>query len=49
MSLPVSSREDLLLPRHEPVAHPRLSPLPPGEPAAIFMEIARGDILLHHP
>jgi polyphosphate kinase len=49
LSLPVSGRDDLLLPRYEPVAHPRLADLPAAEPGAIFKEIARGDLLLHHP
>lgn len=42
-------RPDLKLPRHTPVTHPRLRQLPPGDPAAIFEEISRGDILVHHP
>lgn len=41
-------RDDLLHPRHEPVDHPRLRRRPGGA-SAIFDEIARGDILLHHP
>jgi polyphosphate kinase len=49
LSLPVSGRDDLLLPRHEPVTHPRLRAVPSAEPWAIFGEMARGDILLHHP
>jgi len=39
---------DLRDPPHEPVTHPRLRKMPP-EPDAIFAEIARGDILVHHP
>jgi polyphosphate kinase len=35
--------------RHAPVVHPRLRGIPPERPQAIFEEIARGDILLHHP
>jgi polyphosphate kinase len=34
---------------HEPVTHPRLCLLDPDDPAEIFAEIRRGDILLHHP
>jgi len=49
LRLPVSGRDDLLLPRREPIAHPRLRDLPVAEPGAIFDEIARGDLLLHHP
>lgn len=41
-------RDDLRLPPHEPVDHPRLRRLPDSA-AAIFDEIAQGDILLHHP
>jgi polyphosphate kinase len=48
-SLEISERDDLRLQKHEPVMHPRLTHLPPNEPAAVFEEIARGDILVHHP
>jgi polyphosphate kinase len=48
-SLESSERDDLRLPRHEPVIHPRLIDLPADDPRAMFDEIARGDILLHHP
>ena len=41
-------RDDLRHPPHRPVDHPRLRKLPPNS-SAIFDEIARGDILLHHP
>jgi len=40
---------DLRDPPHEPVTHPRLRPMDPGDPKDIFAEIRRGDILLHHP
>jgi polyphosphate kinase len=36
-------------PPHEPVTHPRLLLMDPGDPKEIFAEIRRGDILLHHP
>jgi len=36
-------------PPHEPVTHPRLRLMDPGDPKEIFAEICRGDILLHHP
>ncbi|MBN2061445.1 MAG: polyphosphate kinase 1 [Deltaproteobacteria bacterium] len=36
-------------PPHEPVTHPRLRLLNPGETEEIFAKIRRGDILLHHP
>lgn len=39
---------ELRFPPHEPATHPRLRELP-DEPGAIFEEIARGDLLLHHP
>jgi polyphosphate kinase len=42
-------RDDLRLAPHRPVVHPRLQHLPASDPAAIFKEIVRGDILLHHP
>ncbi len=41
-------RPELRYPPHEPATHHRLRELP-DEPGAIFEEIARGDILLHHP
>jgi polyphosphate kinase len=43
------SHADLCDPPHTPVTHRRLRNLQSGEPAAIFEEIRRGDILLHHP
>jgi polyphosphate kinase len=49
LQLDVADRADLRLPRHEPVTHPRLAALPPGDPEAIFEEIRRGDVFLHHP
>lgn len=42
-------RSELCYPAHKPVTHRRLRDLGSGAPAAIFEEIARGDILLHHP
>ncbi|MCD4748862.1 MAG: polyphosphate kinase 1 [Thermoanaerobaculales bacterium] len=42
-------RPDLYDPKYKPVTHPRLAGLPAKQPAAIFREIQRGDILLHHP
>jgi len=36
-------------PAHEPVTHPRLRQLDCANPAAIFREIRRGDILIHLP
>ncbi len=48
-SLPATDHGELRLAPHEPVTHPRLAGLPPDVPQAIFDEISRGDILLHHP
>ncbi len=36
-------------PVHRPITHPRLTRLSPSDSGAIFREICRGDILLHHP
>ena len=36
-------------PLHVPVDHPRMAALAPGDTNAIFDEIRKGDILLHHP
>jgi polyphosphate kinase len=49
MKLPVEGHLELREPGHEPVTHPRLRRLDPADPAAIFEEIRRGDILLHLP
>ena len=49
LSMRVPDREDLRVPVHEPVTHPRLRISDEKGPAAIFQEIERGDILLHHP
>src|SRR6185369_11779316 len=49
MSLRVAGADNLLLPAHEPVDHPRLRSYVGETPPSIFEEIARGDILLHHP
>ncbi len=43
------SRDELRFPAHRPVTHPRLRGLDPGSSSDLFDEIARGDILLHHP
>ncbi len=47
--LDAPDRPELHYPPHRPVTHPRLRGLDPADPAAIFAEIARKDILLHHP
>ena len=49
LDLDPADRDDLRPPRHEPVTHPRLAELPREDPAAIFDEIKRADLLLHHP
>jgi polyphosphate kinase len=48
LALRVAGHEDLRVPAHEPAPHPRLRPNG-HEPGAIFEEIRRGDLLLHHP
>ncbi len=45
----VEGRPELRDPPHEPVAHPRLRSINSDNPADIFEEIRKGDILLHHP
>jgi polyphosphate kinase len=42
-------REDLRFSHQKPRNHPRLKKLERDDPGAIFREIDRGDILLHHP
>jgi len=49
LELEAPDRPDLGFPHHEPVTHPRLRHLDGRDPAALFEEIARGEILLHHP
>ncbi len=49
LRLDVPGREDLRYPPHHPVSHPRLRDIAGGDPSAIFREICRGDILVHHP
>ena len=49
MKFSVEGRSELRDPPHVPVTHPRLCHLNPGNPAEMFAEIRRGDILLHHP
>jgi polyphosphate kinase len=49
MKFQVTGYQELRDPPHEPVSHPRLRRLDPDNPAEIFNEIRRGDILLHHP
>ena len=44
-----SRRPDLCYPVHQPVTHPRLRRLDPENVNALFAEIRRGDVLLHHP
>jgi len=44
-----SGRSELRYPPHSPVTHYRLRNIRSNDPAAIFAEIRRGDILLHHP
>jgi polyphosphate kinase len=49
MRLDVPGRDELRYARHTPQTHPRLRGLDAADPGAIFDEIRRGDILLHHP
>jgi polyphosphate kinase len=49
LDLEVEGHDSLKHPVHVPVTHPRLRGLVGGGPDAIFDDIARGDILLHHP
>ena len=49
LELRAAGRDDLRLPLHQPVTHPRLRALPADDRQAILAEIARGDLLLHHP
>ena len=49
MELEPPDRLELSFPPHSPVTHPRLRRLDARDPGAIFEEIRRGDILLHHP
>ncbi len=49
MSVELPDHPELRLPRHQGVTHPRLRALEPGDRQAIFCEIARGDLLVHHP
>jgi polyphosphate kinase len=49
MELPVDGHPEQRDPPHEPVTHPRLRNLDRADPAAIFGEIRRGDILVHLP
>jgi polyphosphate kinase len=45
----VPNREHLRFPQHRPVTPPRFKHLDPEVPGAIFEEIRRGDVLVHHP
>jgi polyphosphate kinase len=49
LELEVPGRPDLFFPHHEPITHPRLRHIDGQDPSEFFDEIARGDILLHHP
>jgi polyphosphate kinase len=47
--LSAPNRPELFFDQHRSVKHPRLARLDQDDPSAIFSEIARGDILVHHP
>ena len=48
-SLEVADRPELYFEVHRPVTHRRLAGLDPEVPSAIFDEVRKGDMLLHHP
>jgi len=48
MTLPVTGHDDERYPSYQPVTHPRLVNLD-DDPAAMFDEIRRGDLLVHLP
>ena len=48
-SLEAPDRDDLRLPKQLAATHPRLRDLPTADPRAVFAEISRNDILVHHP
>ena len=48
LQLKTNASDKINFPPHTPVDHPRLQHLA-APPSAIFDEIAKGDILLHHP
>ncbi|MDH3496000.1 MAG: polyphosphate kinase 1 [Gemmatimonadota bacterium] len=48
LQFPDADRPELRYPAHKPVTHARLRGLD-ADPAAVFAQIARGDILLQHP
>jgi polyphosphate kinase len=47
--LKMEGHENLCYPPHQPVTHPRLRNLNSNNSKAIFDEMKKGDILLHHP
>ncbi len=49
LELEIEGRPELRFAPHRPVTHPRLRALDAGDAGAIFDEISRGDLLLHHP
>lgn len=49
LRLKVPNHDELRYPPHNPVPHPRLRGTSVRKPEAIFREIRRGDILVHHP
>jgi polyphosphate kinase len=49
LRLEVPDHDELRFPARVPVTHPRLCDLDSDDPSAIFDEIRRGDVLLHHP
>jgi polyphosphate kinase len=49
LSLRITGHDDLRVEPHQPVVHPRFRKLDPEDTGAVFEEIRRGDILVHHP
>jgi polyphosphate kinase len=49
LNFPAKGSSEHLYPSYTPVTHPRLRHLDTTDTGAIFEEIKRGDILLHHP
>jgi polyphosphate kinase len=49
LSFRVPDYDQLRVPAHTPVTHPRFKHIDGSDPGEVFEEIRRGDILLHHP
>jgi polyphosphate kinase len=49
LSFRVEGRDELRVEPHRPVVHPRFRNLDPEDTGAVFEEIRKSDILVHHP